>query len=225
MTASKHVAVVTPIGETCATGYAMSLVHMAKLTALAVANPDGLADEHLAAGAASITDFTVTSYSSSILPMGRQLLAKDAMERGATHLLWIDSDMTFPPDTLLRWAALDLPLVGINALSRRPPYRCTAKRGPDESLDTTPDSTGLEKAWRMGFGMVWMAVEILERMPLPWFAFEWVPDSYIFRGEDYSFFDKARTLGYEAMVDHNLSKEVRHMGSMGFSPMMTSMGE
>jgi hypothetical protein len=46
-----------------------------------------------------------------------------------------------------------------------------------------------------------------------------------FRGEDYAFFEKARRAGFDFWLDHDLSKEVRHMGSFGFSPLLTEMAE
>ena len=39
---------------------------------------------------------TITNSRGSMLPQLRENLVKTAMEQGATHLLFIDSDMTFP---------------------------------------------------------------------------------------------------------------------------------
>jgi len=143
-----------------------------------------------------------------------------ALEQNATHTLWIDSDMSFPEDTLLRFLRRDEPIVGINAMSRRPPYRCTAQVRPDEPMVTNPDSSGLEKAHRMGFGMMWIATSVFREMEAPYFDFEWVPEKNCWRGEDYYFFEKARKLGHSFYVDHDLSLWVQHHGDFGFNPAM-----
>lgn len=41
---------------------------------------------------------------------------------GATHVLFVDSDMVFPPDALQRLLAHDKPVVGGLCFNRRPPY-------------------------------------------------------------------------------------------------------
>jgi hypothetical protein len=207
----KRVAILSPAMDMCHTGFAMCLAHMVQKTLL---QPP----ENLEA-------LTINSFGVSILPFGRQVLAKTAIEQGVTHMLWIDSDMEFPSDMLLRFLKRDEPIIGINAMNRRKPFRNTAMTGPDEPLVTTQDSSGLEKVYRMGFGVVWMAVEVVERMELPWFEFVWVPEVSLFMGEDYSFFEKAKTLGYELYVDHDISKQVYHLGTFGYNPQMIPVAE
>ena len=210
----RRVAILTPACDMCNTSFAMSLAHM-------------IGHTHRAMLGGEVDPFSVEPYcyGTSILPFSRQVLAKTALERGATHMLWIDSDMEFPADMLLRFMRHSEPIIGINAMSRRKPYRCTAQTAPAEPLTTTPDSTGLEKVYRMGFGVVWIASEVFEKMELPWFDFEWLPEQSIFRGEDFVFFGKAKALGYECYVDHDISKTVFHNGSFGFNPLLISQAE
>jgi hypothetical protein len=207
----KRVAILIPAQDMCNTGFAMCLAHMVQKTLL---QPP----ENLEA-------LTINSFGVSILPFGRQVLAKTALEQGVTHMLWIDSDMEFPSDMLLRFLKRDEPIIGINAMNRRKPFRNTALVKPEEPLVTTPDSSGLEKVYRMGFGVVWMAVEVIERMELPWFEFQWVPEVSLFMGEDYSFFEKAKALGYELYVDHDISKAVYHLGTFAYNPQMIPVAE
>jgi hypothetical protein len=77
----------------------------------------------------------------------------------------------------------------------------------------------------MGFGMVWVATDVFRAMPKPWFSHEWLPDQEVFRGEDYYFFERAREAGFECYVDHDLSKEVGHIGSFTFNPVMLEAKE
>ena len=129
----RRVAILTPACDMCHTGYAMSLAHMLSHTYRA-----------MLAGEIEPFAVTVNSYGTSILPFSRQILAKTALEQEASHTLWIDSDMEFPGDMLIRFMRHDEPIVGINAMSRRKPYRNTAQTTPGNALSTTLDSTGLE---------------------------------------------------------------------------------
>jgi hypothetical protein len=208
---SKRVAILTPAGDMCHTGFAMSLAHMVQKTLL---DPPE-----------SLEALSVNSFGVSILPWGRQVLAKSAIELGVTHMLWIDSDMEFPSDMLLRFLKRDEPIIGINAMNRRKPFRNTALTALDAPLVTNEHSSGLEKVWRMGFGVVWMSVEVFERMELPWFEFVWVPEVSVFMGEDYSFFEKAKALGYELYVDHDISKGVYHLGTFAYNPQMIPVAQ
>jgi hypothetical protein len=167
-----------------------------------------------------IDRISVQAFGSSILPFSRQSLANYALHVGATHTLWIDSDMKFPNDMLLRLNRHHKPIVGINAMSRRAPFRCTAQVSEGEPLVTTKDSTGLEKVHRMGFGCMWIATDVFKEMDVPYFDFQYIPEKECWRGEDFGFFERARERGHSFYVDHDLSKEVQHMGSFGFNPVM-----
>jgi len=210
----RRIAILTPACDMCHTGYSMSLAHMLSHTYRA-----------MLAGEIEPFAMTVNSYGTSILPFSRQILAKTALEQKASHMLWIDSDMEFPGDMLIRFMRHKEPIVGINAMSRRKPYRNTAQTTPGTPLTTTLDSTGIEKVHHTGFGVVWIASEVFEKMEEPYFEFKWRSDLSVFAGEDYVFFEKARALGYECYVDHDISKAVYHSGAFGFNPLLISQAE
>lgn len=207
----RKVCVLIPCDDQVATPFCMALQRMTQRTL--IEQPPGL------------TELAVQMFGSSILPYSRQQLALYALEQGATHTLWIDSDMSFPEDMLLRFLARDEPIIGINAMSRRPPFRCTAQVTPDEPLKTVMESSGLEKVHRMGFGVMWVATSVFREMDVPYFDFDYVAEKHCWRGEDYSFFEKARALGHEFYVDHDLSKLVQHHGSFGYNPLLMSQME
>lgn len=164
----------------------------------------------------------VQFYGSSILPFSRNLLAMTAIELGMTHSLWIDSDMEFTDDVLLKFAAnaRQHPILGINAMSRRPPFRCTAQSAHGIELETRPDSTGLEKVFRVGFGMAFIDTEVFKKLEMPWFSLKYLPEHKVFMGEDFWFCEKAREAGYDIMVDHDISKNVKHVGQFSYSPLL-----
>lgn len=201
----KVVMVLVPCDETVKTPFAASLVVMM--------------DRTYREQPASLGGLYTHMLGTTILPQGRQTLAENALahaDGAVTHLLWIDSDMSFPPDTLLRMLRRDEKLVGANYPTRRPPHKPTACYGDGSYVHTTPDSSGLEKVDRMGFGLLWMAREVFADMEKPFFGYQYRGPGLDWASDDTYFFAKARALGLEAYVDHDLSKEVRHVGSYGF---------
>jgi len=205
----RRVAIVVPIQDMVHSAFAYSLAQMMKRTMMEL--PDNL------------ESFGLQFYGSSILPFSRQLLAQYSLDVRATHTLWIDSDMEFPSDMLIHFLKHDDPIIGINASSRRPPYRNTAQTGYDVPMVTNEDSTGLEKAYRIGFGVAWIATEVFKKIDSPWFDFEWLSERNCFRGEDHFFSRKAHEAGYETLIDHDISKQVNHLGTFGFNPVLNSI--
>ena len=168
---------------------------------------------------AGIDDVRMCWGSGSLLPAVRQMIAEQAVEKKeATHLLWIDADHSFPSDTAHRLLAHKRPYVGINATTRVAPPRFTALKKPGEPIKTTKNSNGLERAWRMGMGIALIEARVFQAMPKPWFGVEYLDkdESPCFLGEDVYFCDKARAYGFAPMVDHDLTKETAHVGSLSF---------
>ncbi len=197
--------VLVPCDETVKTPFAASLVTMLDRT---YRNPP-----------ASLGGLYINMLGTTILPQGRQTLAEHALrlyDSTITHLLWIDSDMKFPHDTLMRMLRRDEKLVGANYPTRRPPHKPTAHYDDGSPVHTTPDSSGLERVDRMGFGLLWMAREVIAEMEPPFFDYQYRGPGLDWGGEDSYFFAKAQALGFEAYVDHDLSKEVQHVGNHGF---------
>ena len=203
---ARKVAILVPCGDMVHTEFATSLqnliLHQAKTR-----------DPRLG-------DFGIYTYGSSLLPWSRHVLASVSLDYGFTHMLWIDSDMMFPKDMVERFLDRHEPIIGINAMTRRPPYRLTAQKEVGVELETTIESTGVVKCWRVGFGVMWVASEVFTKIDKPWFNFEWNDELKCYRGEDYFFCEKARAQGYEVYVDQDLSKQVFHIGSFGFHPLL-----
>ena len=167
-----------------------------------------------------IDDCRVIWSGGSMVQSVRQNIAERAIEeKKATHLLWIDADHKFPSDTAHRLLAHKRPWVGINATTRVPPVRATAIKKPGVPLKTTQHSTGIERVWRMGFGIVLVEARVFEAVPKPWFATEWIEKDGKWDpvGEDIYFCEKAKACGFQPMVDHDLTKETEHIGAVGFN--------
>lgn len=200
-----RVLVCIPARDEVKTEFMMSLVGMMQH---AVLNDEGIGLEGIG--------FNVIR--STILPSSRQSLALEALETGVSHTLWIDTDMAFPKDTLSRLAHADKDMIGINARSRRPPYPFLAEENATTRLVTNKESSGIVQAHRIGFGLTLIKTDVFRKLTLPYFEFEWLEDKQHFRGEDYYFCEKARDAGVEFWVDHDLSKQVGHIGDFAYMP-------
>ena len=202
----RTVLILTPCDDSVKTPFHVSLINMLLYT---VTNPPR-----------NFGGVQVQAFGSSILPASREKLARFAIERNPTHTLWIDSDMAFSADMLVRFLAHPEPIVGINASTRRPTFRNTAQVTRGVELETSAESTGTVEVYRMGFGVVWIRTEVFKEMEPPRFDVTYLPDEADWRGEDYVFFEKARASGYKFYVDQDISKSVQHYGAFGYSPMM-----
>jgi len=154
----------------------------------------------------------------------RQQLLQMLLEDGATHILWVDTDMRFPRESLAWLIRHNLDVVGINYAKREVPTDYVAiktlgdRDDPEKwsvRLETTSASTGVEEVDSLGFGLVLMKTSALADLPSldekPWFWFEWWPGRRQV-GEDVYFCNLLRERGVRIFVDHDLSKLCAHTG-------------
>ena len=175
---------------------------------------------------------SVLMMTSTYIHKARQELLQEAIRIGSTHVLWLDSDMRFPADALLRLLQRNVPVVGINYSKRRlPPEFVAIKRIPREDddpqdgevLHTNEDSEGLEEVDILGFGCVLMEVATLVNLPDPqydpWFMFGKTSHGADI-GEDAWFCIKMLqdVCNTKIFVDHDLSKDCAHIGPFEFKP-------
>jgi hypothetical protein len=146
----------------------------------------------------------------------RERLAEEAIKDGADAILWVDSDMRFPKDALEILLSRDLPIVGVNATTRRFPVKPTALDIDPETNDlvkvNSKGKTGLEQVMGVGFGMVLIKKEVFLAAQKPWFWFEQTDKGGTI-GEDIYFCAKAFDVGYQTVIDHDLSMHIRHIGT------------
>lgn len=157
---------------------------------------------------------------SSILVLGRHRGVQTAAEADSTHILWLDSDMRFPKDTLVRLLAHDQPIVAASYVTRRLPVQPVtfAKAVIDpaarERLYTEPDAAGLVEVDATGMGCMLVKMEVFENTPDPWFLDEYANGLYT--GEDVYFCRKAREHGYPVLIDQSLSQQIAHVGEFEY---------
>jgi hypothetical protein len=157
---------------------------------------------------------------STILLNQREHLARRALEMGAEWMLWLDSDMMFPSTTALRLMAHKKPIVAANYMKRASPLTTVAypKLGQWDSWLPLESQDELEPVEGVGMGCMLMRTELLKKIGRPWFEFTYQPDTEDWIGEDFSFQAKLREVGYQILIDMNLSRQVRHVGQFAYGP-------
>lgn len=167
-------------------------------------------------GVSAVNDIEIslTTSAGTLICDQRNKLAKATLDEDCDWLLFLDSDMRFPSDTLLRLLARNAPIVTANYTTRRsPPEPVAFKRiGNCEKLYTDPESEGVEACAANGLGVALIHRSVFEQMEKPWFYIPYIPDSDGHWGEDVWFCNQARKAGFEVLVDHDLSREVKHIG-------------
>lgn len=149
---------------------------------------------------------------SSLLSQSRTRIVSDSLQNDCTHLLFLDSDMTFPPDTLNRLLAHKLPIVACNYLRKEIPAIPVTEALDDSRCHTTKDKSGLEKIKHTGLGVMLIDLSVMKDVPEPWFPVTWHQLKKCYVGEDVYFATMLRKRGVDMWVDHDLSKSVTHVG-------------
>ncbi len=146
------------------------------------------------------------------LSSSRMWLAKQAIEKGATHLLFIDSDMLFPPDTLKRLLAHNRNIIGVNYNKRKFPLEeVTATLDDVEKSETEP-----YKVKVAGAGVLLINLDVFKdpEMDNNWFSFGRNAKGENTLGEDGWFCFTAKDAGYDTWVDPTI--KVFHLGEYGY---------
>lgn len=145
------------------------------------------------------------------LPKVRNKGAEIALaDRDVTHTLWVDSDMTFPPNALERLLRHDVPIVGC-AYPKRDGSSIVAA-GPDGKQVVDIPKDGLHEMSVLGFGLMLIKRGVYESMEEPYFYEPYI-EMHGFVGEDAYFLLEAQARGYPVMMDATLSHEVGHLGT------------
>jgi len=158
----------------------------------------------------------------SLVHMIRENTVKAAMEYDPTHILFLDSDMIFPEDAFHRLSAHDLDIVGCNYVQRKVPCIPNAVTPDGKAMFTHRDSTGLEEMLSAGFGVMLIKADVFRKIESPWFD-TYYNDKGKMVGEDVYFFFKAREAGFVPYIDHDLSKEVGHIGTFEYTNFMAEI--
>lgn len=149
----------------------------------------------------------------SVIHTARETIVLKALETKSTHLLFLDDDMIFEADILDTMFDRDVPIVLTNYLlkTEEPVFLIADLKG--QSVVTNEQSTGTQVVASGGFGVSLFKMEVFEKTPQPWFLPLWVADRQMYTTEDVPFFYRTRKVGYQAVVDHDASKKITHIGN------------
>jgi hypothetical protein len=141
-----------------------------------------------------------------------------AMQEGFSHILFLDADMVWPSDVLLRMLAHhDKGIVSGLYVMRHPPYAPVALlRGtvPDGSgvtqyehdNDARMSTPGLREQDVVGMGCALVPVSVFSAIgPRPWFHYQDDDQGWPRVTEDVPFCQKAKAAGYRVWLDPTVS--------------------
>lgn len=166
---------------------------------------------------------------SSNICEGRTRLVARAFSQGATHILWVDSDMKFREDVIPALLNHGKPIVGLNYPTKEMHSRPTAYQDSNEyvgPLWTKEESEGLAEVSHIGFGCLLVDMSVFDALDLPYFEMKALePDYVATKTEDVYFCEKAREAGYQIFVDQDLSRQVAHVGDFEYTNFMANEAE
>ncbi len=146
-------------------------------------------------------EWNILEQQGSVIHVNRERLVKHAIKLGLTHLLFVDTDMSFGPDAVDKLLADNKDIIGVHYNCRSLPLQTTL-RGVKEDKNLTQCEAA-------GTGLMLINLDVFKRIPEPWFFFKVVEGEHF--GEDYNFCEKAKEAGYPIWAD--LSIAVKHEGS------------
>jgi hypothetical protein len=149
-----------------------------------------------------VTDFLLRI--SCDVVSSRTWLVNEAIKRGGTHILFVDSDMVFPDEALTQLLAREKEIVGVEYNKREFPIK-----GVFEPM-TERSETELYEAKHLGTGLLLIDLSIFEKLQGPWFNFGRDSQGSLALGEDVWFCNTARDAGYKVWIDPTI--KVGHCG-------------
>jgi hypothetical protein len=155
---------------------------------------------------------------STILINQRENLINRAIEVKSEWVLWLDSDMMFPPTTLLRLLAHNQDIVACNYMKRSYPFKSVAFMDTNDWESWVPlqSEDELLTVEAIGMGCVLMRTSVFEKLNRPYFEYTYQPKTKDWGGEDFTLFKKLNGVGVQLKVDTNLSNEIYHIGTFAY---------
>ena len=160
---------------------------------------------------------------SSILPRNRLDLVKAAKAEKADFLLMLDVDHTFPSNLIHRLIKHNKPVVAANCVTKQlpsqPTGRAQSETNPQNGVPvySDPETSGLERIWRIGTGVMLIRKDVLEKVPHSAWAMIYREDLDTYQGEDWSFCTACEELGIPLYIDHDVSKKIGHEGMFEYT--------
>ncbi len=158
--------------------------------------------------------FLVSLGHGSNVCQSRNLLVHMAKDAEVEFMLFIDDDMSYPPDIADRMVGVaekrGIDVIGCNYPCKAPPHKLTVVR----KEHSEPDNDGLEEVDLLPTGMMLIRMRVFGLIDQPYFYYPPMQE----RGfisvstEDYQFCERLRDKGVRMWMDTKLSSEVAHWG-------------
>lgn len=144
----------------------------------------------------------------------RNYITVQALNNKSDYLLMIDADMTFESDLLDRLIANDKDICGVA-------YHPRAETGQivkylDEThivnIETNEDPKYKQvfECHATGTGIILIKCDVFNKVPRPWFMFEYFETGQCSKGEDWYFCEKAKEYNIKTFADPTI--KVGHLG-------------
>lgn len=150
------------------------------------------------------------------IEVARNSLVHQAFENGCSHLLMLDTDQMYPPDTVMKLISHNQAVVGATVHRRYPPFDPIMLRGDFGAYLRVPDeecfSGGLVEVDATGCGCILYDMEVFIKVRPPWFEIYQLENGKDV-GEDIGLCSKLREAGFRIYVDTSI--EIDHMTTMG----------
>lgn len=144
---------------------------------------------------------------SSRITENRNGLVKMAQEQGMTHILFVDSDMTFPQDALNTLLAHDKDIVGATA--------CHRQDGPCKAIgipiDASTTQERMVKMQIMGLPFTLIKLSVFDKLAKPYFAEPFDEQGEVVPEDNYFYINAGRA-GFDIWCDNGLSMHIGHLG-------------
>lgn len=158
-------------------------------------------------------DVALIHQSGSIVMDARNALVARAQDMGASHVLFLDSDMTFPPDTLDRLLSHHKPVVAATYVKRTGEHALLGEvdRGATFNL-----GDALHRYRIIPLGVALINLSVFDKLPRPYFRYVTREAGTI--SEDTYFCGLCVEAAIPIYVDPKLTAEVGHVGVKVYRP-------
>lgn len=149
----------------------------------------------------------------SILPEQRNRLVQSAKVDECTEILWLDSDMVFPPDVYDKLSKRKRDVVACNYSTRHWPFRSVAFTSDSNLEARLTKRKGLHEVASVGMGAMLTNMKVFDTIHMPYFSFRFDRKIEQYIGEDIEFCRTARDYDFKIYVDADLSEKCAHLGT------------
>ena len=176
-------------------------------------------------------DIRVIPVWASVKAEARHRALYEAVQWGATHLLWVAPDVTFPPWAVNAFLNHNVPVVAANTVAPTLPARQTAYVEDEEAgfagpLVTEEGERGLVQVEHAAFDFMLTDMGVYDALEIPMFEPEPMPPNNLhYRDEHVVFCDRLRAAGIPIAVDQKISQKVDKIGAVVYTHGMADISQ